>query len=86
MDPTEVIIDENELKDERINLENLTYYYSKFDIFGDSFNFYFTKYEIFKKLKDSWNREEVVKLIYKNCKEMTQCISEEDEKWIEENL
>ena len=49
MDPTEVIIDENELKDERINLENLTYYYSKFDIFGDSFDFYFTKYEIFKK-------------------------------------
>ena len=39
-----------------------------------------------KKVKDSWNREEVIELIYKYCKEMTQCISEEDEKWIEENL
>ena len=42
-------IDENDPKDERINLENLTYYFSNFNIFGDSFNFYFTKYEIFKK-------------------------------------
>lgn len=49
MDQTEAIFEENDIKDERINLENLTYYYSKFDIFGDSFNFYFTKYEIFKK-------------------------------------
>jgi len=39
-----------------------------------------------KKLKDSWNKDEVIELIYKYCKEITQCISEKDEKWIEENL
>ena len=49
MDPIETNIEEAEMKEERINLENLTYYFSKFDIFGPSFNFYFTKYEIFKK-------------------------------------
>jgi hypothetical protein len=54
-------IDENDPKDERINLENLTYYFSNFNIFGDSFNFYFTKYEIFKKnlngyLGEDWNK------------------------------
>ena len=41
---------------------------------------------VIKKIKDSWNREEVIELIYKYCNEMTQCISEEDDKWIEENL
>ena len=49
MDTIENQTDENELKDERTNLENLTYYFSNFNIFGDSSNFYFTKYEIFKK-------------------------------------
>lgn len=49
MENIESPIEENELKEERINLENLTYYFSNFNIFGDSFNFYFTKYEIFKK-------------------------------------
>ena len=34
--------------------ENITYYYSKFDLFSDSLNFYFIKYEIFiKNLRNS---------------------------------
>jgi hypothetical protein len=29
--------------------ENITYYYSKFNLFDDSLNFSFIKYQIFKK-------------------------------------
>lgn len=45
----EPIIEEIDNTQERVNQENLTYYYSKFDLFDSSKYFYFTKYEIFKK-------------------------------------
>jgi hypothetical protein len=48
MEP-EIIVQDVETQQERTNNENLTYYYSKFDLFDQSNLFLFTKYEIFKK-------------------------------------
>jgi hypothetical protein len=40
----------------------------------------------FKKVKDSWNREEVIELLYKHTEMMLKGYSSSLNKWIEENL
>jgi len=39
-----------------------------------------------KKLKDSWNREEIIAIHKKNCERLTNSYTSEDFKWINQNL